>query len=1540
MTSESVYQLVGSLVGALGQECRYQKKPSISKKKKCKSLAFGILLGKRAAPDVGGSRKGGVKKSTRKLPELAMNDDDVQKTRRLELEQQLIREEPLEMMHCHLFEMQLRARYQFQKRRCERFDRVLDELDQGGPDTLAEPETAILQFLLMLRDSVADAKELQDGESTLAGDLMPSTHLGPYPIFRHDDLSSDTKKLNAYYNERANNPYCLQSTGSVFSETVSSLLRISTEEEVAHERQETVLPPIESTSYFSDPMAELVSYQGPFRYNMMRGGPPGIEDDEQLLTSFEVIPGDELSGFRGEPAASGVCLPREQVFNFNWESLGNTVVPVETPFASESNSVLHMKRVGMRRSKELLDIRIVRNEDFLGDLKFLLTGIGSRCFQYDDHNRFKMLANFTVDGVSPLTMKSVTDQFVELGTCFRRLQKMTKKNPYNHAMLLEGCVFKAFCDCVERILSCFRIVVNCYEGCSMLQLQRKIEPMRKQILILAKFCGVHPQHESDKDFPIGSLFLDQLYKEIIYITDSEVSTFLLHILKHCSHAYFLLFQQWLFGGLLRDPSGELFIYFVNQYRPKTKHFFDRAFLIRRQAVPGFLRGYEEDILLCGKYTMLLKAFRPTHPIFSLKIPKMEVCLSYRQVDQLKSRWLQYVRRARDICGAPVSVRELYEGKAREREQFLRLVEENFRRSMEQWRQDQDAAALDRRRRKERHREELLEQLREVQESKLAAKKVELELEQQYRQDALEFENRQLLAENVERERLVEGYRELNRMMDEKVARVEAVVDHLKVELAGGGGGESSENDFESCLDSSTTEDEDKSVYEDAQKSPLSDRKELTPDERSSGEEDETVMENDKRNMNDVISQSEKNKAKILGSNLGTLLKEDRENANVEAIKQTADAGIRELTEAQKNKKKILTQEFGLVESEMLQTVDVNSNQADEERHRNRQRILISDFVSRDDHNSKPGTAQECDRVLSELEKNRMKIMSQEYNVVVDDHEKRSRHEQQPREVLNLDLENESDRARNRRKILESEFNIITGVQNCAGTPMSIDSDTISEDIQLPVIMITNDDVAQDINANPVCGGGRLKLDTSAAQEKFNESRFGVPDTALLAQETPESGLNTAGLNSKEGFEFPAVRNSCSVLELSSEADYEEDEIYKEFMAAMKKRDTSLCELACIKDEIGSITELQEMDSELRSVDVLTVTKFLQSSLVIPLKAHMEIINSEIMKMCLNDLDILGHFESLRNYFLLMDGEFSCYVCDNVFKKLEIVRHPDELLNYQTLHTILDSALCSSAAGSDHNAERLSFDVEQIPEKFDLYHPNALSMLNLSYRVEWPLNLILNPETLEQYANIFRYLLKVRRISFVLGKSFQLLKESHKQYGKRFLTSPQYSRVQLICHKLSHLINALKNYITNSALQASWETFRKDLESAESMEELYRKHTNYIKRILFLCLLNKKSVEFYNNMEEIFRVILRFYKHLKSKAWRPQDKTNPASPFVHPKFPAILTDEEDFEKLIKYTIYLGNKMYDRGYQKEIHEFISVININDYYSQPPMVEQTST
>lgn len=75
------------------------------------------------------------------------------------------------------------------------------------------------------------------------------------------------------------------------------------------------------------------------------------------------------------------------------------------------------------------------------------------------------------------------------------------------------------------------------------------------------------------------------------------------------------FSNWVYHGMIEDPGQELFIEFINYYKPMTKSFFDKAFIIKSSSVPGFLSGWEQSILLCGKYSNLLKVYNPMVSLF-------------------------------------------------------------------------------------------------------------------------------------------------------------------------------------------------------------------------------------------------------------------------------------------------------------------------------------------------------------------------------------------------------------------------------------------------------------------------------------------------------------------------------------------------------------------------------------------------------------------------------------------------------------------------------------------------------------------------------------------------------------------------------------------------------------------------------------------------------------------------------------------------------------------------------------------------------------
>lgn len=94
-------------------------------------------------------------------------------------------------------------------------------------------------------------------------------------------------------------------------------------------------------------------------------------------------------------------------------------------------------------------------------------------------------------------------------------------------------------------------------------------------------------------------------------------------------------------------------------------------------------------------------------------------------------------------------------------------------------------------------------------------------------------------------------------------------------------------------------------------------------------------------------------------------------------------------------------------------------------------------------------------------------------------------------------------------------------------------------------------------------------------------------------------------------------------------------------------------------------------------NIATLTACLQRSVMLPLTYQLEVVNNSILTYFLVNLDMYEHLRSLKDYFFLMDGEFSRSICDNLFSKLVKTLNPQELLNFATLHNILDKALGSS-----------------------------------------------------------------------------------------------------------------------------------------------------------------------------------------------------------------------------------------------------------------------
>lgn len=116
----------------------------------------------------------------------------------------------------------------------------------------------------------------------------------------------------------------------------------------------------------------------------------------------------------------------------------------EKKFGSEcSGSALRLAAIHAQANRKIFQARIVDTNVFIKHIKLLLIGIESESFAYDaDHMNFKLLDHLTVENSTPSTVNHFVSDFIECGTCYKRLKVVIAKGFNNFKLKYNGFLFK------------------------------------------------------------------------------------------------------------------------------------------------------------------------------------------------------------------------------------------------------------------------------------------------------------------------------------------------------------------------------------------------------------------------------------------------------------------------------------------------------------------------------------------------------------------------------------------------------------------------------------------------------------------------------------------------------------------------------------------------------------------------------------------------------------------------------------------------------------------------------------------------------------------------------------------------------------------------------------------------------------------------------------------------------------------------------------------------------------------------------------------
>ncbi|CAG5116178.1 unnamed protein product, partial [Candidula unifasciata] len=166
---------------------------------------------------------------------------------------------------------------------------------------------------------------------------------------------------------------------------------------------------------------------------------------------------------------------------------------------------------------------------------------------------------------------------------------------------------------------------------------------------------------------------------------------------------------------------------------------------------------------------------------------------------------------------------------------------------------------------------------------------------------------------------------------------------------------------------------------------------------------------------------------------------------------------------------------------------------------------------------------------------------------------------------------------------------------------------------------------------------------------------------------------------------------------------------------------------------------------------------LTRSIMAPVRAQISLMNSALVNYFTSELRVDSHFEAIRRYLLMADGDFAEILSNILLEKMLKSPKPRDILNPMFLNGALNKAVRSSIHSNDANAENLSFVLKDVPSVFLPNAPNSLNCLQLIYNVSWPLNVVLTSASMKKYCLVFTFLLQIKRVVWTLKDIWHRLK---------------------------------------------------------------------------------------------------------------------------------------------------------------------------------------
>ncbi|XP_073917998.1 gamma-tubulin complex component 5 isoform X4 [Castor canadensis] len=300
----------------------------------------------------------------------------------------------------------------------------------------------------------------------------------------------------------------------------------------------------------------------------------------------------------------------------------------------------------------------------------------------------------------------------------------------------------------------------------------------------------------------------------------------------------------------------------------------------------------------------------------------------------------------------------------------------------------------------------------------------------------------------------------------------------------------------------------------------------------------------------------------------------------------------------------------------------------------------------------------------------------------------------------------------------------------------------------------------------------------------------------------------------------------------------------------------------------------------------------------------------LMQTLKKDYRLIEYLQAMRNFFLMEGGDTMYDFCTSIFDK---IREKETWQNASFLNVQLQEAV---GQRYPEDSSRLSISFENVDPAKKKLPVHILDGLTLSYKVPWPVDIVISLECQKIYNQVFLLLLQIKWAKYSLDvllfgelantaetpqlkEGFLHGQDTVAQFGPhKEPVRQQIHRMFLLRVKLMHFVNSLHNYIMTRILHSTGLEFQHQVEEAKDLDQLIKIHYRYLSTIHDRCLLREKVSFVKEAIMKVLNLALMFAEgwQMGLGAWQME---------------SIEKMESDFKNCHMFLVTILNKAVCRG-----------------------------